>query len=111
MNDFVNKAKDFADQHDEQVDKGLERAGEEADKRTGGKYDAQTDKGVDFAQQRTGGGHGGVQRDVDEHAGVVERAPQQHGLPVVADDDGDHRGGHRRADVVHLEAEVAKPVA
>jgi hypothetical protein len=50
----MDRAKDFADQHDEQVDKGIERAGEEADKRTGGKYDDQIDKGVDAAQQRTG---------------------------------------------------------
>ena len=56
MNDFLNRAKDFADQHDEQVDKGLDRAGEEADKRTGGGHDEHIDKGVDFAQQRTGEG-------------------------------------------------------
>jgi hypothetical protein len=52
----MDRAKDFADQHDEQVDKGLDRAGDEADKRTGGKYDEHIDKGVDFAQQRTGEG-------------------------------------------------------
>lgn len=56
MNDFLNRAKDFADQHDEQVDKGLDRAGEEADKRTGGRYDEHIDKGVNVAQQRTGEG-------------------------------------------------------
>lgn len=56
MADFMDRAKDFADQHDEQVDKGIERAGDEVDKRTGGKYDAQTDKGVDMAQERTGQG-------------------------------------------------------
>jgi hypothetical protein len=56
VNDFLNRAKDFADQHDEQVDKGLDRAGDEADKRTGGRYDEHLDKGVDFAQQRTGEG-------------------------------------------------------
>jgi hypothetical protein len=56
MSDFMDRAKDFADQHDEQVDKGLERAGDEADKRTGGKYDEHIDKGVDAAQQRTGQG-------------------------------------------------------
>src|SRR5687768_2084207 len=38
MSDFMDKAKDVADQHDEQVDKGLERAGDEVDERTGGKY-------------------------------------------------------------------------
>ncbi len=56
MSDFMDKAKDFADQHDKQVDQGLEKAGEQADRRTGGKYDEQIDKGVDMAQQRTGEG-------------------------------------------------------
>ncbi|MCZ7423539.1 antitoxin [Verrucosispora sp. WMMA2044] len=56
MGDFMNKAKDFADKHDKQVDQGLERAGDMADKRTGGKYDQHIDKGVDQAQARTGEG-------------------------------------------------------
>ena len=56
MSDFMDKAKDFADKHDEQVDQGLEKGGDMADKRTGGKYDEQIDKGVDQAQARTGEG-------------------------------------------------------
>ncbi len=56
MSDFMNKAKDFADKHDKQVDQGIEKAGDMADKRTGGMYDEQTDKGVDMAQARTGQG-------------------------------------------------------
>ncbi|KKK04533.1 antitoxin [Micromonospora sp. HK10] len=56
MSDFMDKAKDFADQHDKQVDQGIDKAGEAADKRTEGKYDQQIDKGVDMAQQRTGQG-------------------------------------------------------
>lgn len=56
MGNFMDRAKDLADQHDEQVDKVLDRAGDEADKRTGGKYDEHIDKGVDLAQQRTGEG-------------------------------------------------------
>ncbi|MEU1587392.1 antitoxin [Micromonospora sp. NPDC005710] len=56
MGDFMDKAKDFADKHDKQVDQGMEKAGEMADKRTGGKYDDQIDKGVDQAQARTGEG-------------------------------------------------------
>ncbi|MCI4063913.1 antitoxin [Micromonospora sp. R77] len=56
MSDFMDKAKDFADQHDKQVDQGLGKAGDMADQRTGGKYDEQIDKGVDMAQQRTGQG-------------------------------------------------------
>ncbi|MFC4020881.1 antitoxin [Micromonospora sp. GCM10011542] len=56
MGDFMDKAKDFADQHDKQVDQGLDKAGDMADQRTGGKYDDQIDKGVDQAQARTGEG-------------------------------------------------------
>jgi hypothetical protein len=56
MGDFTDKAKDFVHEHDEQVDRGLDRAGDEADKRTGGKYDEQIDKAVDQAQRRTGNG-------------------------------------------------------
>ncbi len=51
---FLDKAKDFADQHDEQVDQGLDKAGEQIDERTGNKYSEQIDKGVGQAQQRTG---------------------------------------------------------
>jgi hypothetical protein len=53
---FTDKAKDFADDHDKQVDEGIEKAGDQVDKRTDNKYSSQVDKGVDQAQQRTGGG-------------------------------------------------------
>jgi hypothetical protein len=56
MNDFMDKAKNFADQHDDKVDEGIEKAGEQVDQRTGGKYDEKIDKGVDMAQQHTGDG-------------------------------------------------------
>ena len=54
MGGFMDKAKDLADQHDEQVDQGLDKAGDFADQKTGGKYDEQIDRGVDAAQERTG---------------------------------------------------------
>jgi hypothetical protein len=54
MSDFLKKAKDFADQHEEQVDQGIERAGDQIDERTGNKYGEQIDKGVAAAQERTG---------------------------------------------------------
>ncbi|GAA2499921.1 hypothetical protein GCM10010435_04350 [Winogradskya consettensis] len=53
---FLDKAKDLADKHDEQVDQGLEKAGDQVDQRTGDKYSDQIDKGVDQAQARTGAG-------------------------------------------------------
>jgi hypothetical protein len=56
MGGFMDKAKDVADQHDEQVDQALDKGGDAADQKTGGKYDQQIDRGVDTAQQRTGDG-------------------------------------------------------
>jgi hypothetical protein len=53
---FADKAKDFVDQHDEQVDKGLQKAGEQVDDRTGNKYSDRIDKATDEAQERTGAG-------------------------------------------------------
>ena len=53
---FMDEAKDFADKHDKQVDEGIEKVGEQVDKRTGDKYDSQVDKGVNAAQEHTGGG-------------------------------------------------------
>ena len=53
---FLDKAKDFLDEHDKQVDQALEKIGDEVDKRTGHKYTSQIDKGVDEAQKRTGEG-------------------------------------------------------
>ena len=53
---FLNKAKDFLDKHDKQVDVVLEKVGDEVDKRTGRKYTSHIDRGVDEAQKRTGDG-------------------------------------------------------
>jgi hypothetical protein len=53
---FLDKAKEFADKHDKQVDQALEKAGDEVDKRTGHKHSANIDKAVDEAQKRTGEG-------------------------------------------------------
>ncbi|GAA4609317.1 hypothetical protein BJY16_007268 [Actinoplanes octamycinicus] len=53
---FLDKAKDFIDKHDEQVDQALEKVGDQIDNRTGGKYRQHIDKAVDEAQRRTGAG-------------------------------------------------------
>ncbi|WP_433041248.1 antitoxin [Dactylosporangium sp. CS-033363] len=53
---LIDKAKEFAGKHDDKVDQGLDKAGEQVDKRTGEKYSDQIDKGVDMAQERTGQG-------------------------------------------------------
>jgi hypothetical protein len=56
MTDFLGRAKELLDQHDDKVDRALERIGDEVDKRTGHKYTDQIDKAVDVAQERTGEG-------------------------------------------------------
>ncbi|MBG0561779.1 antitoxin [Actinoplanes aureus] len=53
---FMDEAKEFADKHDEQVDQGLDKAGDQVDQRTGDKYSDKIDQGVDEAQKRTGAG-------------------------------------------------------
>jgi hypothetical protein len=53
---FLDKAKDFIDKHDEQVDKALDKVGDVVDEKTGHKYSSPIDKGVDEAQKRTGEG-------------------------------------------------------
>lgn len=55
FSDFANKAKNLADQHDEQVDRGLDMAGDQAGKRLAG-HESQVDGLVDKAKQHTGEG-------------------------------------------------------
>ena len=56
MGGFMDKAEDMAEQHDDKVDRGLEKAGDVADEKTGGGHSEQIDRGVDTAQERTGQG-------------------------------------------------------
>jgi hypothetical protein len=74
FSDFVNKAKNLADQHDEQVDQGLDRAGDMAKDRFAG-HDQHIDSAVDRAQQYTGAG--------DTTAEGAEPAPEVPGGPQV----------------------------
>ena len=53
---FLDKAKALADKHDDKVDVALEKIGDVVDRKTGRKYTAQIDRGVDEAQKRTGHG-------------------------------------------------------
>lgn len=52
---FLDDAKKMIDEHDEQVDQGLDKAGEFGKDRFAG-HDEQIDGLVDQAQQRTGAG-------------------------------------------------------
>ena len=53
---FLDDAKKFADEHDEQVDQAIEKAGDVVDQKTGGTYADQVDKAQDVAEEKTGSG-------------------------------------------------------
>ncbi len=53
---FLDDAKKMVDEHDEQVDSAIEKAGDVVDDKTGGKYAGQVDKAQDFAEEKTGDG-------------------------------------------------------
>jgi len=55
---FMDKAKDAAQDHPEQVESGVEKGGDFADDKTGGKYTDQIDKGEEQVTDRFGGGDG-----------------------------------------------------
>ncbi|WP_320781850.1 antitoxin [Streptomyces sp. CRN 30] len=54
LGDMANKAKEMAKGHPDQADRGVERTERMVDERTGGKYDAQTDKAADAVRRSYG---------------------------------------------------------
>ena len=55
---FADKAKEMAEQHPDQIDQGVEKAGDAVDERTGGQHAEQVDKAQDAVEDRLGGGAG-----------------------------------------------------
>jgi hypothetical protein len=53
---FLDDAKKFIDEHDDKVDQAIEKAGDLADDKTGGKFADNVDKVQDIAEQKTGHG-------------------------------------------------------
>ncbi len=53
---FADKAREMAEQHPEQVDQGIEKAGDAVDERTGGQHAEQVDRAQDAVADRFGGG-------------------------------------------------------
>jgi len=53
---FLDDAKKFIDEHDDQVDQAIEKAGDLIDDKTDGKYADKIDKAQDMAQEKTGDG-------------------------------------------------------
>jgi len=50
MPDFMDQAKKLAGEHEDLVDKGLDRAEQDAEERTGGKYNDQIKQGEEKAE-------------------------------------------------------------
>jgi hypothetical protein len=55
LGDIVNKVKDLAADHPDQVSQGIDKAGDAVDERTGDKYVGQVDKGQDALRDHLGG--------------------------------------------------------
>ena len=53
---IFDKAKDMAGDHPDQMNEGIEKAGDMVDDRTGGQHAEQVDKAQDMARERFGGG-------------------------------------------------------
>lgn len=51
---FLDDAKKFVDEHDDQVDKAIQKAGDIIDEKTDGKYEGQVDKAQSFLEDQTG---------------------------------------------------------
>ena len=52
--DNVDQAKTFVNEHESQVDEGVERAGDMVDARTGDRYASSVDQGQKFLEDKTG---------------------------------------------------------
>lgn len=55
IGDMINKAKDLAADHPDQVDQGVDKVGDAVDQRTGGQHVEQVDKAQDAVRSRLGG--------------------------------------------------------
>lgn len=53
-----DKAKDVASDHPDQVEQGIEKGGDAADERTGGKHEEHVDKVQETASEHTSSGSG-----------------------------------------------------
>ena len=53
---FLDDAKKFIDEHDDQVDQAIEKAGDLVDDKTDGKFADKVDKMQDVAEEKTGEG-------------------------------------------------------
>jgi len=53
FDDMKDKGKDFAGEHDDQVNEALDKGKDFANEKTGGKYSEQIDRGAEQVRERT----------------------------------------------------------
>ena len=61
MPDFMDEAKNLADEHSDLVNKGLDQVEQEAENKTGGRFDSQVEQGEQKAEGFLGAGDQGGQ--------------------------------------------------
>ena len=71
---LVDKAKQLAGKHPDQVNKGVDKAEQAAEQKTGGKYDSQIQEGGDRAE-----GYLGTQGQGTQGQGTQDQGPQGQG--------------------------------
>lgn len=54
FDNLKNQGEDFLEQHGDQADAGIDKAGEALDQRTGGEHSEQIDQGADKAKEALG---------------------------------------------------------
>ncbi|HZX03277.1 antitoxin [Kribbella sp.] len=58
FDEMKDKAEELAKEHPDQVNEGLEKAGDFANEKTGGKFGDQIEQGENYARDQFGGGQG-----------------------------------------------------
>ena len=73
MPDFMDEAKNLADQHSDIVDKGMDQATQDVESKTGGKFDSQ----IQGAEQQAEGYVGTDQQGQQGQQGQQDQQDQQ----------------------------------
>jgi hypothetical protein len=66
FSDLEKKAESYAEEHPEQVDKGIGEAGQYAERETGHKYDTEIQHAEDAAEKHFGGQNTGQEQQPQE---------------------------------------------
>ncbi len=91
MPDWMDEAKNLADDHSDIVDKGLDQATQDVENKTGGKFDSQ----IQGAEQQAEG-HMGIDQQGQGQQGQQDQGQQDQGQQDQPADQGqqDQQGGN-----------------